>query len=101
MKKLFWKKLICMILVVSIFSTLFDSVSLFQSAQKTLSLAQAKTIALANSDSYSRIKSKISLKEVSYKQAVKSIQLKIKNKTTFRWSALLSFDLPDKLNFED
>ena len=101
MKKFFSTKIICMILVIVIFSTLFSSVSLFKSAQNTLSLTQAKTIALANSDSYSRIKSKISLKEVSYKQAVKSIQLKIKNKTTFRWSPLLSFDLPDKLNFED
>lgn len=101
MKKIFWKKLICIILVVVMFSSLFSFVSLYQSAQNTLSLTQAKTMALANSDSYSRIKSKISLKEVSYKQAVKSIQLKIKNKTTFRWSPLLSFKFPDKLNFED
>ena len=54
----------------------------FQAGSYTLSVTQAKAMALANSDSYNRIKSRISLKEVSYKQAVKSIQLKIKNKTT-------------------
>ncbi len=72
-----------------------------QAAQYTLLLSQAKTIALANSESYRRIKSKIALKEVSYKQAVKSVKLKIKNKTTFRWTPLLSFHFPEKLNFED
>ena len=101
MEKRFGKRIICIILTAAIFSTLFGSASDFQAAQNRLSMTQAKTMALANSDSYNRIKSKISLKEVSYKQAVKSIQLKIKNKTTFRWSPLLSFKFPEKLNFED
>lgn len=72
-----------------------------EAAERTLLLSQAKMIALAKSDDYRRIKSKIALKEVSYKQAVKSAQMKIKNKTTFRWSPLLSFKFPEKLNMED
>lgn len=97
----FWKKSIGLILCTALLLGAIPSGERAQAAQTTLLLSQAKTIALANSDSYRRIKSKISLKEVSYKQAVKSVQLKIKNKTTFRWTPLLSFHFPEKLNFED
>ena len=94
-------RIISIVLVLVVLVGCFESASSFQAKTYTLSLTQAKAMALANSDSYNRIKSKISLKEVSYKQAVKSIQLKIKNKTTFRWSPLLSFKFPEDLNFED
>ena len=101
MKRVFWKKAIAIMLGVVLTLGVFQPMSSVQAATNRLSLAQAKKMALADSDSYGRIKSKISLKEVSYKQAVKSIKLKIKNKTTFRWSPLLSFKFPEKLNFED
>ena len=80
---------------------MFRPMQSVHAATDRISLVQSKKLALAGSDSYRRIKSKITLKEVSYQQAVKSIKLKIKNKTTFRWSPLLSFDFPEKLNFED
>lgn len=101
MKSISEKKIIAMILFTALILGSFIPMLSVQAASKRLSLAQAKKMALASSDSYGRIKSKISLKEVSYKQAVKSINLKIKNKTTFRWSPLLSFKFPEKLNFED
>ena len=88
-------------LLASIVLGLFQPMQSVQAATERISLAQSKKLALAGSDSYRKIKSKITLKEVSYKQAVKSIKLKIKNKTTFRWSPLLSFNFPEKLNFED
>ena len=97
----FWKKGISLFLCTVLMSGVLQAVRPVQAGQYTLLLSQAKAIALANSDSYRKIKSKIALKEVSYKQAVKSINLKIKNKTTFRWSPLLNFDFPEKLNFED
>ena len=97
----FWKKGISLFLCTVLMSGVLQAVRPVQASQYTLLLSQAKAIALANSDSYRKIKSKIALKEVSYKQAVKSINLKIKNKTTFRWSPLLNFDFPEKLNFED
>ena len=81
MKKNFWKKSISLFLCTVLLTGMMQPV---QAAEYTLLLSQAKAVALANSDSYRQIKSKIALKEVSYKQAVKSIQLKIKNKTTFR-----------------
>lgn len=101
MKKGFWKKGVSLFLCTVFMTGAMTALQPVQAAPYTLLLSQAKSIALTNSDSYRRIKSKIALKEVSYKQAVKSIQLKIKNKTTFRWSPLLSFKFPEKLNFED
>ncbi len=97
----FWKKLMAVTLTAALLAVTIQPAQPVQAAAYTLLLSQAKTIALANSDSYRRIKSKIALKEVAYKQAVKSVQLKIKNKRTFRWSPLLSFKFPEKLNFED
>lgn len=101
MKSIFGKKSIAMLLSAALILGMLYPMTSVQAATNTLSLAQAKKMALASSGSYGRIKSKITLKEVSYKQAVKSIKLKIKNKTTFRWSPLLSFKFPEKLNFED
>lgn len=101
MKSIFWKKTIIIMLLASIVLGMFQPMQSVQAATERISLVQSKKLALAGSDSYRKIKSKITLKEVSYKQAVKSIKLKIKNKTTFRWSPLLSFKFPEKLNFED
>ncbi len=97
----FWKKLTAATLATVLLTVTIQPAQTVQAAAYTLSLSQAKAMALADSDSYRRIKSKIALKEVAYKQAVKSVQLKIKNKRTFRWSPLLSFKFPEKLNFED
>lgn len=101
MRKGIWKRIASLALCTALFAGAMQATQPVQAATYTLLLSQAKAMALANSDSYRRIKSKIALKEVSYKQAVKSIQLKIKNKRTFRWSPLLSFKFPEKLNFED
>ncbi|MBQ3032551.1 MAG: hypothetical protein IJD29_08710, partial [Anaerotignum sp.] len=75
MKKCVLKKGISLFLCTVMLTGTMIAAQPVQAAQYTLLLSQAKTIALANSDSYRQIKSKISLKEVSYKQAVKSIQL--------------------------
>ena len=70
-------------------------------APKTLRLSQAKNLALANSSAYRKIKNKIELKKVSYAQAVKSLKLKKKNMSTFRWTPLLSFKFPEKADLMD
>lgn len=65
------------------------------SSERSLSLEQAQALALANSKSYKKIQTKISLQKVKYADAVKSIALKQKNMKTFRWSPLLSFKFPE------
>lgn len=63
---------------------------------KTLTLAEAKKLAVSNSDSYERVESQISVKQASLSQAYRSIREKQKNMSTFRWSPLLSFKFPTK-----
>ena len=70
-------------------------------ANKFLSLEQALVLAKANSRKYRKTKSKISLQNVKYVQAVKSIQLKKKNMLTFRWSPLLNFHFPESPTLEN
>ncbi|MBO5279077.1 MAG: TolC family protein [Lachnospiraceae bacterium] len=70
-------------------------------AERVLLLSQAKVLALSNSRDYKRTKSKIALKQVKYTEAVKSIQLKKKNMSTFRWTPLLSFKFPTKADLAD
>lgn len=70
-------------------------------AESVMPLSQTQALGLAESDDYRKVKSKIALKEVKYKEAVKSIQLKKKNMSTFRWTPLLSFKFPEKVALAD
>lgn len=63
---------------------------------KTLTLSQAKKLAVANSDSYEKVESQLAVKQASLSQAYRSIREKKKNMSTFRWSPLLSFKFPTK-----
>lgn len=63
---------------------------------KTLTLSQAKRLAVANSDSYEKVESQLEVKKASLSQAYRSIREKKKNMSTFRWSPLLSFKFPTK-----
>jgi hypothetical protein len=74
----------------------FTSVKMYAEAARTLTVSQAVALGFSNSSSYRKTKSKIALQQVKYTQAVKSIQLKKKNMTTFRYSPLLSFKFPEK-----
>lgn len=101
--RLVLKRIIAVVLVIAISITVFctTNLSMAQAEVKTLRLGQVKNLAFANSTSYKRIKNKIALKEVSYKQAVKALQLKKKNMSTFRWTPLLSFKFPEKADLVD
>ena len=63
---------------------------------KTLTLATAKKLAVANSDSYEKVESQLAVKQASLSQAYRSIREKQKNMSTFRWTPLLSFKFPTK-----
>ena len=63
---------------------------------KVLTLEMAKKSALSNSPKMEKLESELNVKEVSLKQAIKSIKVKKKNMSTFRWSPLLSFKFPEK-----
>lgn len=96
----------CYILVIVLLLNIMTGLGItktveVQAADKTITLAQAISLALNNSDDYRKVKSKISLQEIKYTQAVKSVELKKKNMTTFRWSPLLSFHFPESTSLSD
>lgn len=72
-----------------------------KAAANKLSLEQAQRMAIANSETYRKIQNKISLQEIKYATAVKSIKMKQKNMSTFRWTPLLSFKFPEKPTLAD
>lgn len=72
-----------------------------QAAEKRLTLKQAQNLAIANSAGYRKILNKIEIQEVKYATAVKSIKMKKKNMSTFRWTPLLSLKFPEKPTLAD
>lgn len=98
------KKWISILLVITIFMSMFSvhrEETVIFAVPRTLRISQAKNLGLSNSAAYRKIKNKIELKKVSYKQAVKSLKLKKKNMSTFRWTPLLSFKFPEKADLMD
>lgn len=93
-KKRFISFVLCVLLVIGLVGIRQEKKT---EAAVTLSLKQAKSLALANSTKYSKLQSKVALKQVAYSSAVKALKLKIKHKTTLTWSPLLSFHLPEQL----
>lgn len=89
-----WRRLFEFVLCITLF--LGISAQTRAAPQRTLALSQAVALGYANSWDYQKMQSKIALKEVKYKEAVKSIQLKKKNMASFRWSPLLNFKFPEK-----
>ena len=79
---------------------LFDSFPVLAAKQK-LTRDTAEKLAINNSDDYLKLESELALKEVELVQAVKSIKLKKKNMSTFRWSPLINFKFPEQANFEE
>lgn len=104
-----WKRVVagvlCMVLILYVFAPLSmtDAKTMSRSMKygKTISLDQAKSLAISNSAEYASLKSKLALAQAKYTQSVKSIQLKKKNQSTFRWSPLLSFKFPEKADLAD
>lgn len=97
-KKRILKKNICFCLLFALSLSIFfeSAISAQASAPAKLQLRQAQSLACANSLSYQKLKSKLALKKVSYKSAMKSIKMKKKNLSTIRYSPLLSLQFPDQ-----
>ena len=68
-------------------------------ADKPMTLQTARSLALASSSAYESAEMSVDSKKAARDSALKSIKLKKKNLSTFRWSPLLSFKFPTKPNF--
>lgn len=91
------KRIVALLTACSVAFTAVWGISPLQceaAGTKTLTLSQAKKLAVANSDSYEKVESQLAVKQASLSQAYRSIREKKKNMSTFRWSPLLSFQFP-------
>ena len=68
---------------------------------RTLRLEQAQRMALSVSSDISKQNNQIILKKMKYVEAVDGIRAKVKNLRSFRWSPLLSFKFPQKLDLTE
>ena len=65
---------------------------------KTLNLTTAMKLAVANSEKIESLDMQIEAKEAAKQSAIKSLNAKQKNMSTFKWSPLINFKLPTKPN---
>ena len=68
---------------------------------RTLQVEQAQRMAVSASFDISKQSSQILLKKMKYVESVAGIKAKIKNLTSFRWSPLLNFKLPQPLDMTE
>lgn len=88
-----YRRIFCVSLCLGIL--FFQPPTVVSAAEITLTLEQARALALSGSSEYGKIKKKLNLQQVKYADAVKSIWMKQKDMMTFRWSPLLSFHFPE------
>jgi hypothetical protein len=104
MKKRWWKRMISAFLIlffVILEPGFTDNIPQVQAADKVFTLTQAQNLAINKSSKYKQVLNKIELQNIKYAAAVKSIQMKKKNMSTFRWTPLLSFKFPEKATLAD
>lgn len=97
-------KFIIWILIVVIFVQFvcgMGTLSVKAASEKKLTLKTAQNMAVKNSIGYRKVLNKIEIQEIKYATAVKSIKMKKKNMSTFRWTPLLSFKFPEKPTLAD
>ncbi len=85
-----------LLLLLSILGGMVSGMNVQAGEGLLLTLDAAKKNGVANSPKLEKLESERNVKEVSLRQAVKSIKVKKKNMSTFRWSPLLSFKFPEK-----
>lgn len=69
--------------------------------KNTIDVAALRRTALNRSAAYEQVENKLELAQAKYVQSVKKLRLKEENQRSFRWSPLLNFKLPEKLNLSD
>ncbi|MDR1292736.1 MAG: TolC family protein [Clostridiales Family XIII bacterium] len=78
-----------------------DVADVSAAALTPFTLTQAESMALSASPEIKKVYSQILLKKINYTDSVTATQVKLKDKQTLRWTPLLSFKFPEKLNMTD
>ena len=94
-----WKRILALVLVVAVLvpvSAGYWTEDTSAKVKTTYTMEQARAQAYLNSSKMEQLEGRLETKQVQLTQAVKTIQMKQKNMSTFRWSPLLSFKFPTK-----
>ncbi len=94
-----WKRLLALILMVTMLVSVsagYEAEDATAQVKTTYTMEQARTQAYLNSAKLEQLEGRLETKQVQLTQAVKTIQMKQENMSTFRWSPLLSFKFPTK-----
>ena len=67
--------------------------------EKTMTLKTARSLAIQKSSAYESAQNAVESKKAARESALKSLKVKMKNLSSFRWSPLLSFKFPQKPDF--
>lgn len=98
------KRALALVLVSGVlFTSVITSEMTDTSAQvkTTYTMEQARAQAYLNSSKMEQLEGRLETKKVQLTQAVKTIKMKQKNMSTFRWSPLLSFKFPTKADLSE
>ncbi|MDD6038833.1 MAG: hypothetical protein PUD20_08585 [bacterium] len=93
-------RLKCVVALVLVGTILFttaiasDISSVSAQIKTTYTMEQARAQAYIHSTKMEQLEGRLETKEMQLAQAIKTIQMKQKNMSTFRWSPLLSFTFP-------
>lgn len=90
---------LCMALCISGFAG--TGIPAFAGTKKSYLISQARSMALADNSDYKKKYNEVLLKEIKYRDALRSAYEKRRNLTTFRWTPLLKFHFPEKLNLAE
>jgi hypothetical protein len=93
------KRMVCLLVCAALMLPLVsEAVEAHAAAAPLLTLSQAQKLAVTNSADIKKKFEEIVMKKTKYVEAVKKIKAKIKNITSFRWTPLLNFKLPESLD---
>lgn len=97
------KRLLALVLIVAIFlgtvsGVIFDTQTKAVDLPKTISLIQAKKLAIKNSKALEKLEIQLDAKMAARSSAIKSLAVREHNLRTFRWSPLLSLKFPQDPN---
>lgn len=95
MKKRVFALAVCAVLLIQ---TNAAALPLPHGVPKPLYLEQAQSVAVARDDAVKKKNNELVVKRMKYTEAVAAIKAKAKNIQSFRWTPLLSFKFPEKLD---
>jgi hypothetical protein len=89
---------LCIAMLIPAWTTASARIALPAGVPRPFFIEQAQNIALARDPAIKRKNNQLTVKRMKYVESVEAIKAKIRNLRAFRWTPLLSFKFPQKLD---